>query len=324
MRRTAPLLVLLPLAVFSFAQTSAKPAASDPRIDALLETLGKTRIPSEADISPDGKTVAWSVRTGKNYEVHLSDVSAPSPSKELTIRPSDTANCDNDAPVWSPDGQSLAYASTCTSEHTGQPQIFLWSKKTGESRQLTHVAGTIDDMAWSPDGRSIGFLFVENATRSAGALAAMKPWSGVIGEDGVEVQRVAISNVGDGSFVQATPANLHVYEFNWSPDSKELSYVAANPPGENNWWVAQLYTQVIAGGQPRSILDTTKITGSLHNLQIAVPRWSPDGKQIAFVGGLMSDQGSTGGDVYLIPSTGGEPKNITPNRAASVAFLRLA
>ncbi|RZU40672.1 dipeptidyl aminopeptidase/acylaminoacyl peptidase [Edaphobacter modestus] len=321
MRRTAPLLVLLPLAVFSFAQTSAKPAASDPRIDALLETLGKTRIPSEADISPDGKTVAWSVRTGKNYEVHLSDVSAPSPSKELTIRPSDTANCDNDAPVWSPDGQSLAYASTCTSERTGQPQIFLWSKKTGESRQLTHVAGTIDDMAWSPDGRSIGFLFVENATRSAGALAAMKPWSGVIGEDGVEVQRVAISNVGDGSFVQATPANLHVYEFNWSPDSKELSYVAANPPGENNWWVAQLYTQVIAGGQPRSILDTTKITGSLHNLQIAVPRWSPDGKQIAFVGGLMSDQGSTGGDVYLIPSTGGEPKNITPNRAASVAFL---
>jgi dipeptidyl aminopeptidase/acylaminoacyl peptidase len=56
-------------------------------------------------------------------------------------------------------------------------------------------------------------------------------------------------------------------------------------------------------------------------LQIAVPRWSPDGGQIAFIGGLMSDQGSTGGDVYLIPATGGEPKDVTSGRAASVAFI---
>ncbi len=42
---------------------------------------------------------------------------------------------------------------------------------------------------------------------------------------------------------EVTPANLHVYEFNWAPDSKGLAYVAADPPGENNWWVAKLYTQ---------------------------------------------------------------------------------
>jgi dipeptidyl aminopeptidase/acylaminoacyl peptidase len=68
-------------------------------------------------------------------------------------------------------------------------------------------------------------------------------------------------------------------------------------------------------------VDTTKITGSLHGLQIAVPRFSPDGKEIAFIGGLMSDQGSNGGDVYLIPTSGGEPRDITPGRASSVAFL---
>jgi len=323
-RSTTSLLALLTLTPSVFAQSSTKPAhPTDPRIGILLETLGKTRTPSETDISPDGRTVAWSVRTPEGYEVHLSDVLNPSPLKELTIRPSaDSANCGNDAPAWSPDGQSLAYISTCTSEHTGQPQIFVWAKKTGESHQLTHVTGAIDDIAWSPDGKQIAFLFVENATRSAGALAAMKPWSGVIGEDGVEVQRVATVNVANGSFAQVTPANLHAYEFNWSPDSKQIAYVAANPPGENNWWVANLYTQTIGTGEPHSILDTTKVSGPLHGLQIAVPRWSPDGRQIAFIGGLMSDQGSTGGDVYLIPTNGGEPKNITPNRAASVAFLR--
>jgi dipeptidyl aminopeptidase/acylaminoacyl peptidase len=186
---------------------------------------------------------------------------------------------------------------------------------------LTHLVGGIDSLAWSPDGRSIGFLFVENATRSAGALAAMKPLAGVIGEDGVEVQRVGVVEVASGAFAQVTPASLHVYEFDWSRDSKHLAFVAANPPGENNWWVAQLYTEDLADRQPTSILDTAKILGSLHGLQIAVPRWSPDDKQIAFIGGLMSDQGATGGDVYLIPAIGGEPRNVTPGRAASVAFI---
>ncbi len=149
----------------------------------------------------------------------------------------------------------------------------------------------------------------------------MKPWAGVIGEDGVEIQRVGLVDVASGSFSHVTPATLHVYEFGWAPDSKHLVFVAANPPGENNWWVAQLYTEDIAGGQPKSVLDPTKVSGALHGLQIAVPRWSPDGTQIAFIGGLMSDQGSTGGDIYLIPSTGGDPRDVTPGRAASVAFI---
>jgi dipeptidyl aminopeptidase/acylaminoacyl peptidase len=85
--------------------------------------------------------------------------------------------------------------------------------------------------------------------------------------------------------------------------------------------VAQLYTEDIPGGQPKSILDTTKVSGSLHGLQIAVPRWSPDGSRIAFIGGLMSDQGSTGGDIYVVPAAGGEPKDVTQGRAASVAFI---
>ncbi len=233
------------------------------------------------------------------------------------------SSCGSSEPKWSPDGAWLAFVSDCTrsGEKTGQDQVFVWSKKTGEAKQLTHVVGEMDSLTWSPDGKSIGFLFVENATRSAGALAAMKPWAGVIGEDGVEIQRVGVVDVASDSFSQVTPATLHAYEFSWSPDSKHLAFVAANPPGENNWWVAQLYTEEIASGRAKSILDTTKVSGSLHGLQVAVPRWSPDGSQIAFIGGLMSDQGSTGGDVYLIPAAGGEPKDVTPGRAASVAFI---
>ena len=296
----------------------------DPRIGSLIETLGQTKTPTAVAISPDGTTVAWSVRTHEGTRIHLSDVANPAPSTDKTVGPTlGATDCSSLDPKWSPNGDSLAFVSDCATktDQSGQDQVFVWSKTTGESKQLTHVVGGIDSLAWSRDGKSIGFLFVENATRSAGALAAMKPWSGVIGEDGVEIQRVGVVQVETGAFAQVTPGSLHVYEFSWSPDSKSLAFVAANPPGENNWWVAQLYTEELGSTAPKSILDTTKITGALHGLQIAVPRWSPNGKQIAFIGGLMSDQGATGGDLYLIPSAGGEPKDVTPGRAGSVVFL---
>jgi dipeptidyl aminopeptidase/acylaminoacyl peptidase len=309
----------------------------DARIQSLIEMLGKTRTPNYAAISPDGATVAWAVRSAEGSQIHLTEIANPDPAKDkLITTDSTTANCHNSEPVWSPNGESLAFVSDCIAnpakpeDKSGQEQVFVWSRKSGASRQLTHLVGGIDSLAWSPNGKSLAFLFVENATRSAGALAAMKPWSGVIGEDGVEIQRVAIVDVASQEVKQVTASNKHVYEFDWSPDSNHLAYVAANPPGENNWWVAELYTQDLDGagsvhGTAKSsvhmVLDTNAIAGPLHGLQIAVPRWSPDGTRIAFIGGLMSDQGATGGDVYLLPATGGEPQNMTPNRKASVVFI---
>src|SRR5271170_2161189 len=339
-RQIAFLLSISLSAVFFRDDLAAQstPTANKARIGTLIEALSKTRTPSSAAISPDGTTVAWAVRAGGVGQIHLSDVANPDPATEKIVGTgSGSTNCGSSEPKWSPDGQSLAFVSDCTpeSEKHGQDQVFVWSKKTGESKQLTHVVGEMDSLTWSPDGRSVGFLFVENATRSAGALAAMKPWAGVIGEDGVEIQRVGVVEVANGSFAQVTPATLHVYEFGWSPDSKHLAFVAANPPGENNWWVAQLYTEEIVqrieftganppikdGAEPKSILDTTKVSGPLHGLQIAVPRWSPDGGRIAFIGGIMSDQGSTGGDVWIVPSAGGEPRNLTPRRPSSPAWI---
>jgi dipeptidyl aminopeptidase/acylaminoacyl peptidase len=321
------LILFLGGGTFGHAQANAAKSQRG-RIGALVEMLGKTRTPSSAAISPDGRTVAWTVRAEGGSQIHLTDVANPSSAKENLVGTGlGTASCASSEPTWSPDGNWLSFVSDCTAKADKQEQVFVWSKKTGESKELTHLTGAIDSLAWSPDGKTIGFLFVENATRSAGALAAMKPWAGVIGEDGVEVQRVQAVEVATGRSWTLTPDSLHVYEFDWSPDSRHLAYVAAAPPGENNWWIAQLYTQPVlpprTGSRqtPNSILNTATISGSLHGLQIAVPRWSPDGTRIAFIGGLMSDQGATGGDVYLIPATGGEPRDMTPGRAASIAFI---
>jgi dipeptidyl aminopeptidase/acylaminoacyl peptidase len=285
--------------------------------------LGQTRTPRAAAlsgvaISPDGATIAWTLRTREGATLHLPSVANPDPSTEKLIAPATSAtNCSNADPVWSPDGATLAFTSTCTSkdEKPGQEQIFLWSKSDGSVKELTHVTGLFKQAAWSPDGKTLAFLFVENATRSAGALDAMKPWSGVIGEDNLEIQGVYAIDVATGKgkwLVPATPA-MYTFEFAWAPDSKDIAFIGAAAPGENNWWVAQLYRQSIRG-TPKVIFDPNTTTSALKGLQIAVPRFSPDGKRIAFIGGLMSDQGSTGGDVWVVNADGkGVPVDITPN-----------
>jgi dipeptidyl aminopeptidase/acylaminoacyl peptidase len=56
-------------------------------------------------------------------------------------------------------------------------------------------------------------------------------------------------------------------------------------------------------------------------LQLASPCVSPDGKYVALIEGLMSDEGSTGGDIYLVPIVGGASRNLTPNIKSSPLAL---
>jgi dipeptidyl aminopeptidase/acylaminoacyl peptidase len=296
----------------------------------LLQDLSRTRAPREAAISPDGRIVAWVAQSANAGDrVSLRSLDGSDTSIQLILVPNTDPEveraCSENNVAWSPDSKRIAFTSDCATR--GQSQIFIsdvdlnstgTANKLAAPRQLTLLKGFIHDLTWSSDGRQIAFLFVENATRPPGALAAMKPAVGVISAQTLaEVQRVAIIDVSAGTkkmpqVMQVTPASLHIYDYDWSPDSKQLAYIAAPPPGEDNWWVAQLYVQAIANGTPRSVLKP--------KMQIAEPQWSPDGKKIVFIGGLMSDYGETGGDIYVVSSAGGDIRDLTPGRTASPAW----
>ena len=245
-----------------------------------------------------------------------------SKSQRVTAAASPNQHCREGESAWAPDSKSIAFFSDCANPPDHQADIDLSKLDGTPAKRLTTLKGLPQSPAFSADGSKIAFLYVEGATRPAGALAAMKPPSGVIGEDGVEIQRVAEVRVDADASAPTllTPENLHVYEFDWTPDSKGLAYIAAEPPGENNWWVAKLYSQV-DGSQPELVLAPAEVSGPLHGLQIAVPRWSPDGKTIAFIGGLMSDQGSTGGDVWIVSAEGGQPRDLSQGRPTSPAWV---
>ena len=271
-------------------------AQPDPRIGLILNQLAETRTFQQVEISPDGKRVAWVENGSDESNIYVKELRGGAPARIGT-----GANL-----AWSPDSSRLAFLDD--RDHKGQMQLYTAAASGGHGKRLTSLKGFIADPRWSPDGRRIAMLFAENAPSGGGPLAPEPEETGVIGGE-IHNQRLTIVDAASGSVKQVSPADLNIYEYDWSPDSRAFALSAAPGPGDNNWWIAKLYTMPADSGKMSEIYAPP--------LQIAMPRWSPDGKSIGFIEGLMSDEGFTGGDVFTIAADGGNARNRTPGRKSS-------
>ena len=91
---------------------------------------------------------------------------------------------------------------------------------------------------------------------------------------------------------------------------------AAPGDGDSHWWVAALYAFDPSG-------DARPLFRPGPREQLADPVVSPDGRSVAFIGGWMSDFGSTGGDAYLLPlgRAGASPVDLTRADHATTTAL---
>ncbi|MDA0835840.1 MAG: DPP IV N-terminal domain-containing protein [Planctomycetota bacterium] len=103
--------------------------------------------------SPDGKTIVCTSTRDANTELYL--LSFPSSDDDTGAEPkrltSDPAI--DDHPCFSPDGQSIAFATN----RWGDLEIALYDLATGTVTRLTTSPGLDDYPAWSPDGKQIAF-----------------------------------------------------------------------------------------------------------------------------------------------------------------------
>jgi len=318
----------------------AKPTGAAEPIHEVEKTLFATRRFEQAVISPDGKRVAW-VETliGKdgapsgNTAIYVSGVEAKSAPRRLRAGVG-AGDHEEGSVAWAPDSKRVAFLSDAVK--AGQRQLYVANVSggggsanraansadaknaadttgtTGAAKRLTNVKGFLATPSWSPDGKTIAVLFTENATRASGPLVAETPQTGEI-KDAFFEQRLAVVDVASGKLRQISPADTYVYEYDWAPDGLRFAVTAALGNGDNNWWIAELYTLEGATGLMKSIYKP--------HLQIANPVWSPDGERIAFVEGLMSDAGLTGGDIFSVDAKGGEAQDLTPEMKASASWI---
>src|SRR5580765_1463429 len=275
----------------------------------LTEQLGKTVLYGDVALSPDGAHLAWVQSTAATTSKHtyIRETSGNAPAKLVKL-PITGERTDFDL-AWSPDSKTLAFFSSAGER--GQRQLWTVKSDASDAKKITNLSGYAARLHWSHDGKQIGFLYIEGAG-GGGPLMAAPATTGVI-DTAIHNQRIAVLDIMTGQLRQVSPPDLHIYDYDWSPDDKTFVATAAPGPGDNNWWIAQIYTIDIAKGNATSIYKPS--------LQVAVPRWSPDGKSIAFIEGLMSDEGFHGGDLFTMAADGHDVQNRTRGRKSSVSSL---
>jgi dipeptidyl aminopeptidase/acylaminoacyl peptidase len=264
-------------------------------------------------LSPDGTRVA------SNDSLAAADTAIPDSHALVVVRDAASgaivahfdpcAACGYAGNDWSPDGRSLAFVASDAKAGTAD----LYVASAGTARRVATIHGVATTPRWSPDGTRIALLTVVGAHKAIGAVEAGRAQVGEIGEADDE-QRIAVVDPAatDATPRFVSPADTWVYEYGWTRDGTGFVATAAKGNGDNNWWVAKLIAVDAASGTLRTIAAPA--------MQINAPRAGRDGT-VLFIGGLMSDFGSVGGDLYSVPLTGGTPINLTAGAASTVTSL---
>ncbi len=216
--------------------------------------------------------------------------------------------CWPESPAWTPDSRKVTFALRAPGSHARS--VYQVNADGKNLKRLLSFNGTISNLMYSPQGQ-LAMLATESATKELGAVEAGAPVSGDLDQASPE-QRIA--TLDKDGLHWASPDSLFVYEYDWIPDGSGFVGTAATGDGDNNWWVAKLYTFNNAQAQ-------VLYAPANRQQQLANPVVARDGKTVAFIAGIMSDFGSTGGDIYTVPLAGGAALPVTPGLLASVTSI---
>ncbi|AOX20933.1 S9 family peptidase [Kozakia baliensis] len=268
-------------------------------------------------LSPDGAHLATlekneSEQPGTRVPNQIVLRNLPDGAPQLVGLP--CAACEPTSPTWSQDGKHLAFIMREKGKQERRIEIVDSDGKN--LKTLLSFNGSLQDLKYGSDGR-LAVLAIEGAHRDPGALQAGAPQTGEIDAQQDE-QRIA--TVAGDHLQWQSPADLYVYEYSWREggavgETPRFVGTAAPGNGDDHWWLAKLYG---FSGEKADVLYAPPLSQ-----QLGLPVVSPDGKTVAFVGGLMSDFGFFGGDAFQVDLTKpqAKPRNLTPGLKGTVTGL---
>jgi Tol biopolymer transport system component/DNA-binding SARP family transcriptional activator len=275
------------------------------------QPLGGCRSASSTRLAwtQDGAHLVYSDRAEEGAPLALHRLAlADGRTERLTEPPGDLGG--DVEPALSSDGRTIAFLRSSSRESA---EIFLLDLATRETTRLTADSNSIWGLAWSEGD---GGLFFSSSRGGDAGLWWVKRGGGAperVSEGLLRYQRLArglggrrivFEAVRDrsgfvelGAAGQATPETSDFRE--WSPDvagDGSLVYVSTRAGGEQIW--------VRRGSEaPRQV---TRLSG----WRVLQPRWSPDGRHIAFI---AVQEGRA--DLYRIAREGGQPVRLTDDGA---------
>jgi dipeptidyl aminopeptidase/acylaminoacyl peptidase len=273
-------------------------------------------------VSPDGKKVAFTVR-----ETNLKKDKSETRIWMIQIEggeaiPMTAKGYSAGSPAWSPDGKYLSFVAMKDKEIG--PQVYGLHRMGGEAEQLTKAKRGVAGYVWSPDSKRLLLYRRDPKPHELTETKEddKKPRPFVI--DRLQFKRdyagylnrfrthLYVYDLGsDAEPRQITSGDFDDSQAVWSPDGKSIAFVSnrtEEPDGNPNsdiWLVS-----ADNADKGATMLQLTK------NLrEDSSPRWSPDGKTIAYstVTAPLKTLWYAVRKLATVSATGGTPKILSAN-----------
>ncbi len=271
------------------------------------------RTVTDVQISPDGSRIVYQLSRARAAD------EKPGPAvPELWTVPARgggpsrfTTGPDGDRSAqWSPDGRTIAFLSR---RPAGDPaQIHLIGAGGGEAVRLTSAETSVSAFKWSPDGKRIAYTATDPKTKEE-QEAEKKGHDWTVADRNYKHMRLHAIDVTSKKTAVVTTDAITVHDFDWAPDGARLVVAAADTPTVDDSYMRTTVRSVSASGGAATPL--TKTAGKLTH-----PRWSPDGKWIAWTGATALND-PYAGSIFAAPASGGAAENLTAGYEGTVTWI---
>ena len=275
MRLISRTCVVAVIAMATSFSLHAQTAAKHPITFADMMKLHRVSSPQ---ISPDGKWVAYGVSTpDMEANRNAGNIWLVSAAGGDAIQLTQSGH--DNSPAWSPDGKSLAFLSS----RDGNSQVYLLSMEGGEARKLTTLSTGADMFRWSPDGKTIAFT----------------SWVYLDCKDDACNQKRDEEKEKSKVKARIYDHLLYRHWVHWSEGKRSHLFLM---PADGSAAAHDLTPKVDYDIPPDERGDVNDIA------------FSPDGAEICYTAVPDKVEAiSTNGELFLVPTAGGEPRKITRN-----------